>query len=239
MELQEFFRQEPTYHLRPPDEFPQPMAYREERFSLLRCHSLTCRVFLTDAYLLPLSDRAAIVDPHHFLLWTDHPTIEVGRTDDKLDLHGLPEFFRCLPTHRLRETLALFDASCHAFPLPCGKVLLCRALEEQVPAVRLTPYEAPTIAPKRPTVMEMPLRWRKSCPTPGLRRRQWPERGTSGGYWRSPAGPCWAALMAARLVSDLRANIGIVDQERRTCTDVELCGQYHIRCKTPLEEFFA
>jgi hypothetical protein len=24
--------------------------------------------------------------------------------------------------------------------------------------------------------------------TPGLRRRQWPERGTSVGYWRSPAG---------------------------------------------------
>ena len=32
---------------------------------------------------------------------------------------------------------------------------------------------------------------------------------------------------------------GIVDQDRRTRTDVELCRQHHIRCTTPLEEFFA
>ena len=141
MELPELFRQEPTHHLRPHNELPQPMAYREEPFRLLRRHPLACRVFLTESYLLPLSDRAAIVYPHHFLLWTDHPTIEVGGTDDKLDLHCLPELFQRFPTHSLRETLALFDASRHALPLPCGKVLLFRALEEQVPPVRLAPYE--------------------------------------------------------------------------------------------------
>src|SRR5215471_18100268 len=75
--------------------------------------------------------------------------------------------------------------------------------------------------------------------TPGLRRRQWPERRRSEGYWRSPAGPCWAAPLGARFVSDLRTHIGIVDQERRTCTDVELCSQHHINGKTPLDEFFA
>src|SRR5258708_5620781 len=32
---------------------------------------------------------------------------------------------------------------------------------------------------------------------------------------------------------------GIVDQDRRTRTDVELCRQHHIRCTTPLEKFFA
>jgi hypothetical protein len=98
-------------------------------------------VFLTELYLVQLSDRAAIVDPHHFLLWTGHSTIEVGRRNNKLDLHGLPEFFRDFPTHGLRETLTLFDASRHAFPLPCRKVLLFRALEEQVLPVRLAPYE--------------------------------------------------------------------------------------------------
>ena len=55
----------------------------------------------------------------------------------------------------------------------------------------------------------------------------------------SAAHSYWAALMAARVVSDLRAPIGIVGQERRTCTDVELCSQHHIRGKTPLDEFFA
>ena len=75
--------------------------------------------------------------------------------------------------------------------------------------------------------------------TPGFRRRQWPQRRRSGGYWRSPAGPCWAAPIDARVVSDLCTPIGIVDQDRRTRTDVELCSQHHIRCKTPLEKFFA
>ena len=101
-------------------------------FRLLRRHPLACRVFLTESYLVYLSDRAAIVHPHHFLLCTDHPTIEVGRAHNKLDLHCLPEFFRRFPTHGLRETLALFDASRHALPLSCGKILLCRALEEQI-----------------------------------------------------------------------------------------------------------
>jgi len=141
MELPELFRQEPTHHLRPHDELPQPMAYREERCSLLRCHPLACRVFLTESYFLDLADRAAIVDPHHFLLWTNYPTTEVGGPDDKLDLHCLPEFFRCFPTHGLRETLALFYASRHALPLPCGKVFLFRALEEKVLPVRVAPYE--------------------------------------------------------------------------------------------------
>src|SRR3989442_15988822 len=50
---------------------------------------------------------------------------------------------------------------------------------------------------------------------------------------------CWAAPIDARLVSDFRSNIGLVDQERCTCTDVELRRQHHIRCKTPLDEFFA
>jgi hypothetical protein len=69
------------------------MAYREEPFSLLRRHPLACRVFMAELYLLHLSNRAAIVYPDHFLLWTDYPTIEVGRTNNKLDLHCLPEFF--------------------------------------------------------------------------------------------------------------------------------------------------
>src|SRR6266568_9647524 len=30
-------------------------------------------------------------------------------------------------------------------------------------------------------------------PTPALSRAQWPERGTSGGYWASAPVPCWAA----------------------------------------------
>jgi hypothetical protein len=81
------------------------------------------------------------VYPHHFLLWTNTPAIEVGRTDDKLDLYCLPKLFQGFPTHGRRETLALFDASRHALPLPRGKVLLFRALEEKVPAVRLAPYE--------------------------------------------------------------------------------------------------
>ena len=93
MELPELFRQKPTHHLRPLDELPQPMAYREESRSLLRRHPLACRVFLTQSYLLHLADRAAIVYPHHFLLWTDHPTIEVGGTNDTLDLYCLPELF--------------------------------------------------------------------------------------------------------------------------------------------------
>ena len=93
MELPELFRQEPTHNIRPLDELPQPMAYREESRSLLRRHPLACRVFLTQSYLLHLPDRAAIVYPHHFLLWTDHPTIEVGGTNDTLDLYCLPELF--------------------------------------------------------------------------------------------------------------------------------------------------
>jgi hypothetical protein len=141
MELPERFRQEPTHHLRPPDELPQPMADREESCRLVRRHPLAGRVFWAESYLLPLTDRTAIVDPHHFLLWTDRPTIEVGGPDDKLDLDGLPELFQGFSTHGLRETLALFDASGHALPLPGGKVLLCRALEEQVPPVRVAPDE--------------------------------------------------------------------------------------------------
>lgn len=58
-------------------------------------------MFLTELDLVQLSDRAAIVHPHHFLLWTDHPTIEVGRPNNKLDLHWLPEFFGDFPTHGL------------------------------------------------------------------------------------------------------------------------------------------
>jgi hypothetical protein len=45
--------------------------------------------------------------------------------------------------------------------------------------------------------------------------------------------------MAARVVSDLRTPIGLVDQDRCTRTDVELRRQYHIGRKPPLEEFFA
>jgi len=117
------------------------MAYREKPFCLLRRHPLVCRVFMTELYLLHLGDRAAIVYPHHFLLWTDNSTIEVGRTNNKFDLHCLPKFFQDFPTRGLRETLTLFDASRHALPLPCGKVLLLRALQEKVPPVRLAPYE--------------------------------------------------------------------------------------------------
>jgi hypothetical protein len=76
MELPERFRQEPTHHLRPPDELPQPMADREEPFCPVRRHPLAGSVFWTESYLLHFTDRAAIVDPDHFLLWTDHPTIE-------------------------------------------------------------------------------------------------------------------------------------------------------------------
>src|SRR5262249_23058373 len=141
MELSELFRQKPTHYLRPHDELPQPMAYREEPFSLLRRHPLACRVFMTELYLLYLSDRAAIVYPDHFLLRTNHPTIEVSRTNNKLDLHCLPEFFQGFPTHGIRETLALFYASRHALPLPCGKVLMFRAQQEKVPSIRLAPYE--------------------------------------------------------------------------------------------------
>ena len=32
------------------------------------------------------------MDPHHFLFWTNHSAIEVGGTNDALDLHGLPKF---------------------------------------------------------------------------------------------------------------------------------------------------
>jgi hypothetical protein len=141
MELPDLFRQEPTHYLRPHDELPQPMAYREKPFCLLRRHPLVCRVFMTELYLLHLGNRAAIVYPHHFLLWTDNSTIEVGRTNNKFDLHCLPKFFQDFPTRGLRETLTLFDASRHALPLPCGKVLLLRALQEKVPPVRLAPYE--------------------------------------------------------------------------------------------------
>jgi len=141
MELAEFFRQEPTHHLRPHNEFSQPMAYREEPFRLVRRHPLACCVFLTESYLLHFSDRAAIVYPHHFLLWTNTPAIEVGRADDKLDLYCLPKLFQGFPTQGLRKAFALFDAPRHALPLPCGKVLLFRALEEKVPAVRLAPHE--------------------------------------------------------------------------------------------------
>jgi hypothetical protein len=42
MELAELFRQEPTHHLRPHNEFSQPMAYGEEPFRLLRRHPLAC-----------------------------------------------------------------------------------------------------------------------------------------------------------------------------------------------------
>src|SRR5262249_28385272 len=45
--------------------------------------------------------------------------------------------------------------------------------------------------------------------------------------------------MATRMVSDLRVPIGIVDQDRRTRTDVELRRQHHIGRKPPREEFFA
>jgi hypothetical protein len=124
------------------------MADREEPFCLVRRHPLAGSVFWTESYLLHFTDRAAIVYPEHFLLGTDHPTIEVGGTDDKLDLYGLPELFRCFSTHGLRETLALFDTSGHALPLPCGKVLLCRALEEQVLPVRVAPYECADHCPK-------------------------------------------------------------------------------------------
>src|SRR5438132_9447119 len=94
MELPERFRQESTYRLRPPDELPQPMADWEEPFRLVRCHPLAGSVFWAESYLLPLTDRAAIMDPNHFLFWTDHSAIEVGGPDDTLDLDGLPEFFR-------------------------------------------------------------------------------------------------------------------------------------------------
>ena len=120
---------------------PQPMADREEPCRLVRRHPLAGRVFWTESYLLHLTDRITIMYPDHFLLWTDHPTIEVGGPDDTLDLYGLPELFRGFSTHGRRETLALFDTSCHALPLPCGKVLLFRALEEQGPPVRVAPYE--------------------------------------------------------------------------------------------------
>ena len=86
MELPERVRQEPPYHLRPPDKLPQPMAGREEPGRLVRRHPLAGRVFWTEAYLLRLTDRAAIMDPHHFVLWADLPTIEVGGPNDKLDL---------------------------------------------------------------------------------------------------------------------------------------------------------
>ena len=42
MELPELFRQEPAHDLRSHDELPQPMASREEPFSLLRRHPLAC-----------------------------------------------------------------------------------------------------------------------------------------------------------------------------------------------------
>src|SRR5712691_9831676 len=65
------------------------------------------------------------------------------------------------------------------------------------------------------------------------------ERGTSGRWRQSAPCPCWAAPIDASLVSDLRSPIGIVDQDRRTRTDVELRRQQHIGGKTPLDEFFA
>src|ERR1043166_9506425 len=61
----------------------------------------------------------------------------------------------------------------------------------------------------------------------------------SKGYRRSPARACWAAPIDARLVSDLRSHIGIVDQERRTRTDVELRRQHHIGGKPPPNELLA
>ena len=141
MELPERFRQEPTHHLRPPDELPQPMADREEPCRLVCRHPLAGSVFWTEASLLPLTDRAALMDPHHFVLWADLPTREVGGPEDTLDLYSLPEFFCGFSTHGRRETLTLFDASGHALPLPGGKILLCRALEEQGPPVRVAPDE--------------------------------------------------------------------------------------------------
>src|SRR5882672_2158868 len=51
IERPELFRQELTHHLRPHNECPQPMAYREEPFRLLRRHPLAGRVFLTESYL--------------------------------------------------------------------------------------------------------------------------------------------------------------------------------------------
>ena len=39
-----------------------------------------------------------------------------------------------------------------------------------------------------PPDARVPTGSRRRRRTPGLRRRQWPERGTSGGYWRSPSG---------------------------------------------------
>jgi hypothetical protein len=46
----------------------------------------------------------------------------------------------------------------------------------------------------------------------------------------------WAAPLYVHLVSDLCLPIGIVDQERRTPTDIELRRQQHIGGKTPLHE---
>ena len=69
------------------------MADREEPCRLVRRHPLAGSVFWTESYLLPLTEPATRTYPHHFVLWADHPTIEVGGPDDKLDLDGLPEPF--------------------------------------------------------------------------------------------------------------------------------------------------
>src|SRR5712691_1638244 len=75
--------------------------------------------------------------------------------------------------------------------------------------------------------------------TLGMSRCRKRERGTSGRWRQSAPCPCWAAPIDASLVSDLRSPIGIVDQDRRTRTDVELRRQQNIGGKTPLDEFFA
>jgi len=77
-----------------------------------------------------------------FLLRTDHLTIEVARTHDRLDLHGLPEVFRGVPTQASEKLSPCSTRPLHAFRFSCGKVLLGRALEEQVLPVGLTAIRA-------------------------------------------------------------------------------------------------
>ena len=93
-------------------------------------------MLIADANGLRVSDGAQKDDPDQLVLGPRRATVEVGGADHHRILQRHADLFAHLAAQRIFETLALVHPPGDAFPRAGGIILVGRAAQQQVAAIR-------------------------------------------------------------------------------------------------------